>query len=95
MKREILKKSSLFANFSTKEDYYLWLKIANTGEIFHYINSPLSYWRKTPNSLSSSLTQKLIDSYKVYFHFEKSFFISIYRTIILSLNFIIKKINDN
>tara|TARA_B110000444_G_scaffold227069_1_gene232009 strand:+ start:191 stop:937 length:747 start_codon:yes stop_codon:yes gene_type:complete len=95
MKREILKKSTLFANFSTKEDYYLWLKITNAGEIFHYINSPLSYWRKTPNSLSSSLTQKLSDSYKVYFHFEKSFFISIYRTIILSLNFIIKKINDN
>jgi teichuronic acid biosynthesis glycosyltransferase TuaG len=95
MKREILKKGKLFANFSTKEDYYLWLKIANTGEIFHYINLPLSYWKRTPNSLSSSLIQKLIDSYKVYFHFEKSFFISIYRTLILSLNFIIKKKNDN
>ena len=95
MKREILKKGKLFANFSTKEDYYLWLKIAKTGEIFHYINLPLSYWKRTPNSLSSSLIQKLIDSYKVYFHFEKSFFISIYRTIILSLNFMIKKKNDN
>jgi len=95
MKRKLLKKDKLFANFSTKEDYYLWLKIANTGEIFHYINLPLSCWRKTPYSLSSSIIQKLIDSYKVYFHFEKNFFISIYRTIILSLNFIIKKKNDN
>jgi teichuronic acid biosynthesis glycosyltransferase TuaG len=95
MKREILKKDKLFANFTTKEDYYLWLKIANTGEIFHYINLPLSCWRKTPNSLSSSIIQKLIDSYKVYFHFEKNFFISIYRIIILSFNFIIKNKNDN
>lgn len=95
MKREILKKDKLFANFSTKEDYYLWLKIANTGEIFHYINLPLSCWRKTPNSLSSSIIQKLIDSYKVYFHFEKNFFISIYRIIILSFNYIIKNKNDN
>ena len=95
MKREILKKGKLFANYSTKEDYYLLLKIAKSGEIFQYINLPLSYWKRTPNSLSNSLIQKLIDSYKVYFHFEKSFFISIYRTIILSLNFIIKKKNDN
>ena len=95
MKREILKKDKLFANFTTKEDYYLWLKIANTGEIFHYINLPLSCWRKTPNSLSSSIIQKLIDSYKVYFHFEKNFFISIYRIIILSFNYIIKNKNDN
>jgi len=95
MKKKILKKDKLFANFSTKEDYYLWLKIANTGEIFHYINLPLSCWRKTPNSLSSSIIQKLIDSYKVYFHFEKNFFISIYRIIILSFNYIIKNKNDN
>ena len=95
IKKMILRKDRLFSNFTTKEDYYLWLKIANHGEIFHYIKQPLSYWRKTHNSLSDSIIQKFIDSIKVYNHFENNFIISIYRTIILSLNFIIKKRNDH
>ena len=91
----ILKKDKMFSSFITKEDYYLWLKITNHGEIFHYLDQPLSYWRKTHNSLSSSIIQKIIDSFKVYNHFENNFIISIYRTIILSLNFLIKKNNDH
>lgn len=94
IKKIILKKDRFFSNFTTKEDYYLWLKIANYGEVFHYIDQPLSYWRKTHNSLSSSIIQKFIDSFKVYNHFENNFIIAIYRTIVLSLNFIIKKKND-
>ena len=95
VKKRILKKDRFFANFKTKEDYFLWLKIANNGEIFHYINHPLSYWRKTQNSLSSSVVQKLMDSYRLYYHFENNFITSIYRTVILSLNFLIKKKNDH
>ena len=94
VKKKILKKDRLFSNFKTKEDYFLWLKIAHHGEIFHYIKHPLSYWRKTGNSLSSSIVQKLIDSYRLYYHFENNFIISIYRTVILSFNFLIKKKND-
>ena len=94
VKKKILKKDRLFSNFKTKEDYFLWLKIAHNGEIFHYIKHPLSYWRKTHNSLSSSIVQKLIDSYRLYYHFENNFIISIYRTVILSFNFLIKKKND-
>ncbi len=94
VKKVILKKDILFSNFKTKEDYFLWLKIAHHGEIFHYIKHPLSYWRKTQNSLSSSIIQKLIDSYRLYYHFENNSIISIYRTIILSFNFLIKKKND-
>ena len=94
VKKKILKKDRLFSNFKTKEDYFLWLKIAHHGEIFHYIKHPLSYWRKTRNSLSSSIVQKLIDSYRLYYHFENNFIISIYRTVILSFNFLIKKKND-
>ena len=93
--KNILKKDIMFSNYITKEDYYLWLKITKHGEIFHYIDQPLSYWRKTHNSLSSSIIQKFIDSFKVYNHFENNFIISIYRTIILSLNFLIKKNNDH
>tara|TARA_Y100000389_G_C17256641_1_gene410854 strand:- start:34 stop:789 length:756 start_codon:yes stop_codon:yes gene_type:complete len=95
IKKMVLKNDRLFSNFTTKEDYYLWLKLAYVGEIFHYIKQPLSCWRKTHNSLSSSIIQKLIDSFKVYYHFENNFIISIYRTIILSLNFMIKKNNDH
>lgn len=94
VKKKILKKDRLFSNFKTKEDYFLWLKIAHHGEIFHYIKRPLSYWRKTRNSLSSSIVQKLIDSYRLYYHFENNSIISIYRTVILSFNFLIKKKND-
>jgi len=94
VKKKILKKDRLFSNFQTKEDYFLWLKIAQHGEIFHYIKHTLSYWRKTRNSLSSSIVQKLLDSYKLYYHFENNFIVSIYRTIILSFNFLIKKKND-
>ncbi|WP_023648993.1 glycosyltransferase [Candidatus Pelagibacter ubique] len=94
VKKKILKKDRLFSNFKTKEDYFLWLKIAHHGEIFYYIKHPLSYWRKTHNSLSSSIVQKLIDSYRLYYHFENNFIISIYRTVILSFNFLIKKKND-
>ena len=93
LKRDLFKKDKFFSNFKTKEDYYLWLKLALKGEIFYYISIPLSNWRKTKNSLSSSIIQKLIDSFKVYYHFEKNFIIAIYRTLILSLNFI-KKNND-
>ena len=94
LKRSLFKKDKYFSNFKTKEDYYLWLKFALIGEIFNYISIPLSNWRKTKNSLSSSISQKLIDSFKVYYHFEKNFIIAIYRTIILSFNFIKKRNND-
>ena len=95
IKKNVLKKDKLFSDYKTKEDYYLWLKLTYSGETIYYINKSLSYWRKTQNSLSSSLVQKLIDSYKVYYHFEKNFLTSIYRTIILGLNFMRKQNNDN
>jgi len=94
IKKKILKHEDLFSNFKTKEDYFLWLKLAKSGNIFYYINQNLSQWRITKNSLSKSTFQKLIDAYRVYFFYEKKHVISIFRTIILSLNFIKKKICD-
>ena len=90
-----MKKDRKLSKIITKEDYYLSVKIANHGEILNYIDKPLSYGRKQHNSLSSSIIQKFIDSFKVYNHFENNFIISIYRTIILSLNFLIKKNYDH
>lgn len=93
--KKILKKNrSFFSNFKTKEDYFFWLRLSKEGRVFHYLNKPLTSWKKTENSLSSSTIQKLIDSYNVYFYYEKSFFISVFRTLILSLNFLKKRIND-
>ena len=94
IKKNILKNKKLFSNFKTKEDYFFWLKLAKSGYIFNYINKSLSQWRITNNSLSSSTLQKIFDSYRVYSEHEKNFIISFFRTIILSLNFLMKKLND-
>lgn len=94
IKKKLLKNKELFSNFTTKEDYYLWLRLAKSGNIFYYINQNLSQWRITKNSLSGSTYQKLKDAYKVYFKYEKNHIISILRTVNLSLNFVKKKFDD-
>ena len=95
LEKKILKKSKLFSNFKTKEDYYFWLNLTKKGEIFYYINESLSQWRRTKYSLSSSTSQKLADSFRVYNNLGYNYIYSIYRTIILSINFLRKKINDH
>ncbi len=93
IKKKILEKFKLkFANITTKEDFVLWLMIAKQGTKLYGIDKNLVLWRKTHNSLSSSIKQKLFDGYKVYrnylnYNIIKSF---IY-LIILSTNFILKK----
>jgi len=94
IKKKILEKTDLFSNFKTKEDYYLWLRLAKLGYIFYFLDNIHTQWRITKNSLSGSTFQKLLDAYKVYLKYEKNYVISFFRTIILSLNFIKKKIDD-
>ena len=94
IKKKILKKIDLFANYKTKEDYYLWLRLAKLGHIFYYLDKIDTQWRITKNSLSGSTVQKLLDAYKVYLKYDKNYIIAFFRTIILSINFIKKKIND-
>jgi len=93
IKKEVLANPTVhFPNLKTKEDYVLWLKLSKNGVIFFGLDENLVSWRKIKNSLSSSSIQKLIDGYKVYrFFLNYSFFGSIYRLIILSINFIKKK----
>ncbi len=95
LNKELLNIDISFPNFKTKEDYFLWLKLSKENYIFNYIDEPLSNWRKTKNSLSSSITQKIADSFRVYYHYEKNFIITIYRILILIFNFIKKSINGN
>jgi teichuronic acid biosynthesis glycosyltransferase TuaG len=93
IRKSIFKKNIKFPEIKTKEDYVLWLKLAKKGHIFYSISEPLTYWRKTINSLSSDIVQKLKDGFRVYYVYEKySFVKSIYNLLRLSINFILKKI---
>ncbi len=83
-----------FTSNKTKEDYASWLKIAKKIDIYG-LNKHLLLWRKTSNSLSSNTIQKLIDAFDIYYRKEKfNFFNSIFKVIILSLNFSIKRLKQ-
>ena len=83
-----------FTSNKTKEDYASWLKIAKKMDICG-LNKNLLLWRKTRNSLSSNITQKLIDAFDIYYRKEKfNFLNSTYRVIILSLNYFMKKLKQ-
>ena len=92
IKKDILKNNLYqFASLKTKEDYVMWMRLAEDGVIMRSLNQSLTKWRKSKNSLSSSLFQKLIDGYKVYrVYLRYGRFQSFYRLIILSINFVLK-----
>jgi len=93
LNKKILQNKSLFPSIKTKEDYVLWLKIAKSGIVFYGMKSILTKWQNTPNSLSKSILQKLKDSFTVYNKYENFNFIrSIYRVLILSLNYLLKNL---
>lgn len=93
IKKKLLEDNKfMFAPLKTKEDYVLWLLITQKGIDLFGIKENLTLWMKTPNSLSSSVIQKLIDGYRVYriylkYNPLKSFFY----LMMLSINFLIKK----
>ena len=90
-KKKLIELNCFFPSLKTKEDYVLWLKLSKKGLIFNGINNCLSYWKKTDNSLSSNLFQKLADGFKVYYIYLKfGFFKSLIHLIILSINFLKK-----
>ena len=91
--RNIIKKNLLFSNFTTKEDYSLWLKIVKKENNLYGIDNNLLFWRSVKKSLSDSFLQKLLDAFKVYRFNEKyNTIISIYFVIRLSLFALIKKL---
>ncbi len=93
LKRELLNDIK-FPEIKTKEDFVLWLSLAKKSVILFGIDEPLMFWRQTPNSLSSSILQKLKDAFKVYYLYEKkNVFYSIFCVIRLSTHALIKKIN--
>ena len=91
----IIKKSLIknlrFPNLKTKEDYILWLEVTKNGKVIHALNTKLTQWRKSNNSLSSSVVRKLIDGYYVYRYYLKfNITKSLYSLFILSINFLNK-----
>ena len=94
LKRELLSDMK-FPELKTKEDFVLWLGLAKKSVDLVGFDKPLMFWRKTPNSLSSSIFQKLKDAFKVYHLYEKkNFFYSIFYVIRLSIYALFKKINS-
>ena len=82
-----------FSKLKTKEDYLLWLKITKKIKFIYGLNQYLTLWRENKNSLSSSVTQKLLDAYRLYrAHLNYSFIFSILFTLRLAFYAIIKKI---
>ena len=91
MKKKLFNKKIMFPNIKTKEDYVLWLYLAKMNIEFYGIDKYLVKWRKTENSLSSNICQKLTDGFIVYkkymnFNYIKSF----YHLLILSINYLRK-----
>ena len=82
-----------FPNLKTKEDYVLWLNLTKKRINFFGINEKLVYWRKTDQSLSSNVSQKMKDGFVVYKKYLGYGNIkSIFYLLILSLNFLKKSL---
>ena len=93
VKKNLLRKN-LFCNLQTKEDFYLWLQIIKKEKKIFSVNKYLSYWRYLENSLSSSISQRLLDAFRLYYTYEKkNFFTSVYYVLRLSYYAFIKKLN--
>ena len=87
----VIMKKSIFYNFNfnnikTKEDYLLWLQLSKSNYKFIGIKKILSSWRVNKNSLSNNIIQKISDSFRIYYQFEKQNFLkTIFSIIVLSL----------
>ena len=90
-----LLKKEKFPNLKTKEDYLLWIKLSKKKIKMLGINETLASWRKTNNSLSSSIIQKLKDAFLVYnYHLKFNFLKSLILVFLLSINSLTKNIYD-
>ena len=87
----LLSKSLKFGQTKTKEDFILWLKILKKKIIIGSIDQNLTLWKKTKNSLSTSIIQKMLDGFMVYNkHMKFNYFKSFYYLVLLSSNYLKK-----
>jgi len=91
LEKKILSKFCKFGTTKTKEDFTLWLNILKKKIIIGSIDQNLTLWRKTKDSLSSSIIQKIMDGFFVYNkHMKFNYFKSLYYLALLSVNYIKK-----
>ena len=94
IRKSILKNKNVFCKLKTKEDFRLWLQLIKKEKKLYGINRYLVSWRCLKYSLSSSITQRLIDAFRLYYLYEKfNFFTSIFYVIRLSYYAYLKKLN--
>ena len=86
-----LKSKIKFPNIKTKEDFILWLKLSRNFS-FYGVPKFLVSWRKGEFSYTY-IIQKFKDAFQLYWRYEKfNFFKSLFYTLILSFNYIIKSL---
>lgn len=91
IERKLLSNKFKFPKIKTKEDYVLWLQILKSGTKIFSFKKKLVKWRKSRNSLSSSIFQKIKDGFTVYnYYLNYNYIKSFYFLLILSLNYIKK-----
>ena len=91
LSKKILKHNLKFPDLKTKEDFVFWLRLLEIKITLASLDKVLTSWSKLSNSLSSSTFQKLIDAFKVYYHYMNfNFFKSCYFVFCLSINFLRK-----
>ena len=93
VKKELFK-NIRFPNISTQEDYITWLKISKSHFIYG-LKKKLSFWRISKNSLSSSITKKLLNGFQVYYKYQKKNFFSALISLIFMIYYSLKKKIDN
>tara|TARA_B100000902_G_C27280731_1_gene901606 strand:- start:939 stop:1715 length:777 start_codon:yes stop_codon:yes gene_type:complete len=82
-----------FPKIKTKEDYVLWLKILKKIQCIKGLDKKLTNYRIRKNSLSSNIFVSIINGYRVYRCYMKMGYLeSLYRLLILSSNFLKKKL---
>ena len=87
-----LAKENLFPNITTKEDYVCWLRIIKKISYLHGDIDVVTFYRRKKNSLSSNITTKFLNAFKVYHIYEKvGFFLSLIYTLRLSIYYIFKE----
>tara|TARA_Y100000816_G_scaffold183065_1_gene132646 strand:+ start:642 stop:1385 length:744 start_codon:yes stop_codon:yes gene_type:complete len=92
IKKNLISDEIKFPNLKTKEDFVLWLKLLQNNNKIYALDEYLTFWTNSPNSLSSSTYQKLLDGFKVYNKYMNFNLIkSLYLLLCLSVNFILKK----
>ena len=89
--KKIITKQTKFSNLKTKEDFIFWLMLLKKNIGIIGIDKNLAKWRKSKNSLSSSVLQKLKDGFTVYYKYMNFGVIkSLYYLFLLSFNFLKK-----